>query len=66
MHNEDVLTKREPQFICTLIRTRRGFDVKFLGDTFGFHQAKFLQFTKTLASLEVLVTAKTNASNSQW
>lgn len=34
VYNEGVLTKRE-QFILTLVRTRKGFDVKFLADTFG-------------------------------
>lgn len=34
IYNEGVLTKRE-QFILTLVRTRKGFDVKFLADTFG-------------------------------
>ena len=35
VHNEGVLNKRE-QFILTLMRMRKGLDVKFLADTFGF------------------------------
>ena len=34
VNNEGVLSKRE-QFILTLVLTRKGFDVKFLTDSFG-------------------------------
>ena len=34
VNDEGVLSKRE-QFILTLVRTRKGFDVKFLADSFG-------------------------------
>ena len=34
-HNEGVLTKKE-KFIFTLVRTRKGFGMKFLADSFWY------------------------------
>ena len=41
-----VLTRRE-QFILTLVRTRKGFDVKFLADTFGISPAQVSRIYNT-------------------
>ena len=37
--NDGVLTRWE-QVVLTLVRTRRGFDVKFLADTFGINSSQ--------------------------
>ena len=45
-HSVGVLTKRE-QFILTLVRTRKGFDEKFLADTFGISPAQVSRIYNT-------------------
>ena len=45
-HRVGVLTRRE-QFILTLVRTRKGFDVKFLADTFGISPAQVSRIYNT-------------------
>ena len=45
-NNDGVLTKWE-QFVLTLVRTRKGFQVKFLADTFGINPSQVSRIYNT-------------------
>ena len=45
-NNDGVLTKWE-QFVLTLVRTTKGFDVKFLADTFGINPSQVSRIYNT-------------------
>ncbi len=45
-NNNEVLTKWE-QFVLTLVRTRKGFDVKFLADTFEINSSQVSKIYNT-------------------
>ena len=50
VNDEGVLSKRE-QFILTLVRTRKGFDVKFLADLFGISPGQVSKIYNTWITL---------------